>query len=145
MAQKKSSNAGIIAAATATAAAGVAAAAGYYFYASKNAKQHRKIASKWAGDFKKEVVKQAKKVKDLDQKAVIAAVESASEKFSQVRSAVDKKDLARAAKELRANWKSIVEELSSTAKGAKKSAKKAVASAKKSAKKAVSKAKKAVK
>ncbi len=118
---------GILAAAT-TAAAGMAAA-GYYFYASKDAQKNRKIASKWAGDFKSEVVKQAKRVKDLDQKALLAIVSDAATKYESVKS-IDKKDLARAAKELKTNWRELVDELGK-GQGAKKVAARITGSPKK--------------
>ncbi|MEO6536586.1 MAG: hypothetical protein ABIT47_02765 [Candidatus Paceibacterota bacterium] len=127
-------------------AAAAAAGAGYYFYGDKNAKKHRASASKWAKDMKNDVVKEAKKVKKLDQKAIATIVDRASAAYSTVRS-IDKKNLASAATELKKNWKEVQREIASAGKSATKSVKKTVASAKKSVKKVVKKAapKKAVK
>lgn len=125
-------------------AAGAAmAAAGYYFYASKDAKQHRKIAAKWAGNLKNDVVKQAKKVQNIDKAQLAAIVDKAAAAYETVRS-VDKNDLQKAAKELKSNWQELAAELASGMKQAKKTAKKTAAGAKKSATKAASKAKKTV-
>lgn len=98
-----------------------AAAAGYYFYASKDAKQNRKVVRKWASEFKTEVVKKARAMKDIDQKALVAIIADAASKYEQVRS-IDKKDLARAARELKTNWRAIVGEIQKNVQGAKKTA-----------------------
>lgn len=97
------------------AAAGVAAAAGYYFYGSKKAKDHRKIASKWASDMKKEVVKESKKLKDISPAEVAAVVDRVVETYKTVRS-VDAADLKRAANELKANWEMVKREIKTKTK-----------------------------
>ncbi|MDB5237908.1 MAG: hypothetical protein JWM46_178 [Candidatus Kaiserbacteria bacterium] len=126
-------------------AAGAAmAAAGYYFYASKDAKQNRKIAAKWAGNLKNDVVKQAKKVQNIDKAQLAKIIDQAAAAYETVRS-VDKMDLQKAAKELKMNWQELAAELTGGMKKAGTSAKKTVSNAKKSAKKAVSSAKKTVK
>lgn len=91
-------------------AAAAAAGAGYYFYADKNAKKHRQSASKWAQGMKKEVMKEAKKIKKLDKKAVAAIVDKVSAMYQGVRS-VDSKHLRAAAAELKRNWKEVGREI----------------------------------
>lgn len=132
-------------------AAAAAAGATYWFYGADNAKKHRKAASKWAKEMKADVVKEAKKLKALDQKAMTAIVNKASEAYAGARS-VDAADLKAAAAELKKNWRAIQNEISGGVTAAKKSATKAVkkatgskAAPKKSAKKAPAKAKKTAK
>ncbi len=91
-------------------AAAAAAAAGYYFYASENASGHRKLVSKWAGDLKRTVVREAKKVKKLNSVAIGKIVDEAAQAYHNVRS-IDQKDVSRAAAELKKNWKNIQAEL----------------------------------
>jgi len=91
------------------AAAGAAAAAGYYFYGSSKAKQHRKVAAKWANDMKKEVVREAKRLKKVDPKALARVVDSVASTYRGVRS-VNAADLKRAANELKSNWKLVHQE-----------------------------------
>ncbi len=124
------------------AAAAGAAAAGYYFYASKDAGKHRKIAAKWAGGLKADVLKKAKKLDKLDKKQLEMVIREAAAAYETVRG-IDKEDLTKAANELKGNWEAVAKELQ---KGAKKATKKAVVaskSAKKAVKKVVAKAKKA--
>lgn len=111
MANKKQMGvgAGMLAAAT----AGVAA--GYYFYASKDAKKNRKVAAKWAGDLKSDVVKQAKKVQDLDRAQMLAIIDQAATTYETVRS-LNRADLSRAVKELKSNWQNVVGEAKPAAK-----------------------------
>src|SRR3990167_3026215 len=84
-------------------AAAAAAGAGYYFYGDKKAKKHRQAASKWAQGMKKEVVREAKKLKRLDQKAMARIVDQAASVYEGAR-AIDRKDLRAAAGELKRNW-----------------------------------------
>ena len=121
----------------ATVATAGAAAVGYYFYASKDAAKHRKVAAKWAVNLKNDVVKQARKIKAFDQKMLAAVIAEAGKKYEAIQS-IDKKELAKAVKELKTNWQHLAAEL-------QKGAKKTVASAKKSATKTVKTVKKAVK
>jgi len=125
-------------------AVAAAAGAGYYFYGDKKAKKHRQAASKWVVGMKAKVVKEAKALKKLDQKAIGVIVENAASAYNNVRS-VDKKDLQRAAMELKKNWKEIEREVSLVTKKAKPVAKKAVKKAVAGVKKTVKKTKKAVK
>ncbi|HVW71558.1 MAG TPA: hypothetical protein VHB93_00185 [Candidatus Paceibacterota bacterium] len=139
----KRSHGGVGAGATAgLAAVGAAAAAGYYFYASDNAKKHRKQAAKWANSFKKEALREVRALQKVDARSVARAVDTAAATYATVRS-VDREDLARAAKELKANWQRIQAEATRTGKGAmkraKSTAKKAVKKGKKAVKKAVKK------
>jgi len=121
----------------AAAAAGVAA--GYYFYAGKGAKKNRRIAAKWASDMKRDIVIQAKKVRDLDRAQMLALIDAAATTYETVR-AVDRKEIARAAKELKNNWQDLAGELSPTLRAAGKraaaSARAGVSSVKKHAKQA---------
>lgn len=127
-------------------AAGAAAAAGYYFYGDKNAKKHRQAASAWAKGMKAQVVKEAKKVKKLDQKTMAAIVDSAAMAYAGARS-VNAADVKLAAAELKKHWQVIQKEVASEGRSVKKAVKKAVKkgakkAAKKTSKKAVKKAKK---
>jgi MetJ family transcriptional regulator, methionine regulon repressor len=137
-------------------AAAAAAGAGYYFYGSKHAGANRKKAAKWTADLEADVVKAAKKLKKLDQKAYATIVDEASKAYGSMTS-VSARDLDAAARELKQNWKNVERELSRTMKSKGTAAKKAVkktakkvvkavkkATAKKAAKKAPAKKKKAV-
>ena len=115
------------------AAAGAVAAAGYYFYGSKDAKKHRKVAAKWATGMQKEVLKQAKKLPKVDAKSVSATVDAVVATYQGARS-VNRDDLMRAAKELKANWKAVRDE-------ATRSGKRSVARGKKTVRKGAAKAK----
>lgn len=117
-------------------AAGAAAAAGYYFYGSKDAKSHRRVAVKWAGDMKKEVVKETKLLEKVSPKAFATIVDRVAKTYQQGARSVNGEDVKRAAKELKANWDLIQKE-------AKNTVRKGVSRAKKVAKKAVKKAKRA--
>ncbi len=122
-------------------AAAAAAGAGYYFYGSKDAKTHRKKVAKWAGDMKEDVVKRAKKLQKLDEKAYKAIVDESVKAYERVKS-IDKADLAAAAAELKSNWKTVERELARVGKKearvikkvGKETAKKTVKSVKKAAK-----------
>lgn len=109
-----------------------AAAAGYYFYASEDAKKHRKIAATWARDLKDDVVKQAKKVKNLDKRQMLKIIDNATDAYHSAKT-VDRKALMRAAKELKANWKLLVAEMGGAGKAVKRSVKKASKKARRSA------------
>ncbi|OGZ08659.1 MAG: hypothetical protein A2942_02610 [Candidatus Lloydbacteria bacterium RIFCSPLOWO2_01_FULL_50_20] len=115
------------------AAAASALGAGYYFYGSKHAAGNRKKAARWANDFKAEVVKKAKKVKKLDERAFHAVVDEAMKAYGTVRS-IDKADLRSLAAELKTNWKNVEREINRVAKSEKKvvgrAAKRAVKSVK---------------
>lgn len=117
------------------AAGAAAAAAGYYFYASKNAPQHRKKAAKWAGDLKRDVVREAKKLPKLDKATLAKAVDAATAAYATARS-IDKRDLLQAANELKRNWTRVVDEARGAVNGARAGAAKA---AKKSAPKKAAK------
>ncbi len=122
-------------------AAAAAAGAGYYFYGSKEATKHRKKVAKWAGDMKDDVVKRAKKLQKLDEKAYKAIVDESVKAYERVKS-IDKADLAAAAAELKSNWKNVERELARVGKKEVKVIKKA---GKKAAKKTVTSVKKAAK
>ena len=91
-------------------AAAAAAAAGYYFYASKDAKENRRIFSKWAQDLKADVLRRASKLGEIDRDAILAAIDQALAAYESVRG-VRQADLMRAGAELKENWQSIVSEL----------------------------------
>jgi len=86
------------------------AVATYYFYASKNAKQHRKQAARWSLQFKKEVIKQIDSAKATNQTAVASAIDKAAEMFENLR-AVDKSELLVAARELKAHWRDLAQDI----------------------------------
>lgn len=115
-------------------AAGAAAAAGYYFYGSKSAAKHRKVAAKWAGDMKKEVIREAKRLEKVSPQNFAKVVDAVAKTYQGARS-INAADLKRAAAELKANWKLVQGEV-------EKSGKKAVKKVKKVAKKAKAKARK---
>lgn len=128
------------------AAVAAAGAAGYYFYGSKNAKKHRSAAQKWAKDLKKDVVREAKKLKDLDEKALALIVDQASKAYKGV-SDISPEDLRNAVTELKGSWSQVRKEVRSRGASAKKAVKKATKkvvakkkAVKKTAKKAVKKA-----
>ena len=129
------------------AAGAAAAAAGYYFYAHKNAKKNRVAAAKWATDFKDDVVKQAGQIKNLDRAALVGIVDGVTKAYEGVRS-LDRKDVLKAAAELKDNWQKLREELNQSGKAAGREAKKAVeenaAAMKKTAKKVATKVRKAM-
>jgi len=113
--------------------AAAAAGAGYYFYGSKHATGNRKKAVRWANDFQADVLRNAKKLKKLDEHAYRTLVDEAMKAYENVRS-IDKADLRSAAAELKKNWKNMEREINRVAKTEKKVvgrvAKKAVKSVK---------------
>ncbi|HEX7651462.1 MAG TPA: hypothetical protein VF439_01980 [Candidatus Paceibacterota bacterium] len=121
----KKSNNGKIAAEVGAglAAAGAAAAAGYYFYGSDKAKQHRRVASKWAGDMQKQVVRETKKLGKVSAADVARIVDVATVAYGQARS-IDPSELQRAAAELKKNWELVRREAIGDAKRARTTAKK---------------------
>jgi hypothetical protein len=137
MATKKKTSKGMLAAeiGAAAVAAAAAAGAGYYFYASKDAKKHRKIAAKWADKLQKEVVREAKKVKTLDAKTVAMIIDDSAAAYATAKS-INRADLARAVKELKANWQKIaVARMPAKARKVVRKVKKTVKKVRKAAKK----------
>jgi hypothetical protein len=130
----KKTKMGIGVAAAAAAAAG--AAAGYYFYGSKNAKQNRVIAAKWAKDLKRDVLVQAKKVQKMDRATMTSIIDKAAAAYETMRS-IDRRELDRAVRELKNNWTILTSEVGG--RGAKKSAPKKRSAPKKAAKKSAKK------
>ena len=126
--------------AAAAAAVAAAGAAGYWFYGSKDAKKHRSATAKWAKNLQKDVVKEAKKLKDLDEKAMAVIVDQAAKAYKGLDD-VTPGDLRAAVSELKGNWESVKKELRRTAKKTVSSAKKTVkkAAPKKAVKKAAKK------
>lgn len=113
--------------------AAAAAGAGYYFYGAPKSSAHRKKAAKWAGDFKGEVLKKAKKLQKFDERAFHVIVDESAKAYERLKS-VDESDVRAAALELKANWKNVEKELSRVAKKSGGAAKKAVKVVKKSVK-----------
>ena len=105
-------------------AAAALAAAGYYFYASKNAEKNRQVAAKWAVDMKRDVVKRARALKNVDRAAVAAIVEQSARAYKGMRG-LDRSEVERAAKELKKNWQKIARELKKGGTSVKKAAKSA--------------------
>ena len=129
-------------------AAGVAAvAAGYYFYAHKNAKKNREAVAKWAVDFKDDVIEQAQQLKNIDRAALVGIIDGVTRAYESVRS-LDRKDLSRAADELKDNWQKLRAELKTTGEAASKEARRtmedAARTARKTARKVTSKVKKSM-
>lgn len=116
-----------------------AAAAGYYFYASKNAPKHRRVAARWAGGLKKEALREVKQLKKLDRAQVMKAIDAATAVYETARS-VDRKDVMRAAKELKNNWQDVVSEAVGAARSVSAAKKRIVKKAKTAAKKHVRRA-----
>lgn len=132
--QKAEIGAGVLAAVAA------ASAASYYFYGAKDAKKHRNATAKWAKGLKSDVVREAKKLKDLDEKAMAAIVDQAAKAYRGLDD-VTPGDLRAAVSELKGNWEHVKKELKRSTKKVSSSAKKAVkkAAPKKVAKKAAKK------
>lgn len=124
------------------AAVAAAGAAGYYFYGSKDAKKHRTATSKWATGLKKDVIREAKKLKKLDEAAMAAIVDEAAKAYKGIQE-VTPADLKAAVAELKGNWENVRKELRRTGTKATSSAKKTVkkVAPKKVAKKAPAKKK----
>lgn len=99
--------------ATGLAVAGAAAAAGYYFYGSKKAKAHRKIAAAWANDLKKEVIREAKRLRNATPKDFAKVVDTVAKTYLDARS-VNAADVKRAAHELKSNWEMVQREARKT-------------------------------
>ncbi len=119
-------------------AAAAAAGAGYYFYGSRDASKHRRKAAKWADHMKKEVVKEAKVLRKLDQKAIALIVDRAAKSYEGMRN-VKREDLMLAAHELKQNWKEIEKELKDAAGKSGKAVKKAAKTATRSSRRKVAK------
>lgn len=119
-------------------AAGAAAVAGYYYYGSKKAKQHRQLAAKWAGDMKKEVMREMKSLKTVNARDFAKIVDTVAGTYRGVRS-INAADLKKAANELKANLKMVQQEISKTGRASLSRSKKTV---KKITKKVVSKKRK---
>ena len=102
-----------------------AASAGYYFFGSKNAAKHRAKSAVWAKEMKRDVVKKAKTLKKLDERAYKAMVDEAMRAYVTMKS-VDKKDVQAAAKELKEGWEHIRAEVARTAKRGARTARSSV-------------------
>lgn len=115
---KKKTSKGKVAAGIAVGLA-AAAAAGYYFYGSKNAKHHRKIVTKWAGDMKKEVIRRAKGLKEMTERDFTKIVNAVANTYRGVKK-IDTADLERAASELKANWRAVQREIKQASRRTRK-------------------------
>lgn len=100
-----------------------AAAAGYYFYKSPDAKKHRQIASKWAKQFKRDVLVAARKAKKIDRKTLEGIVGSAAKTYRSLKN-VDRGELGRAIRELKNNWQNVAREVGKSLSASKKTVKK---------------------
>ncbi len=94
------------------AGAATAAAAGYYYFASDGATKHRSVAARWARELKSDVVRQARKIQDIEQADYLAIVDGATQMYARIRG-LDKNDLSRAAGELKDNWEWLRDEVAS--------------------------------
>lgn len=131
------------------AAAATAAGAFYAFGGKKGAKNRHKVV-KWAGDLKKDVVKQAKKVKKLDEQAYHAIVDEVANAYHAIQD-IDPDHVMAAAGELKDGFAHVRKELKRTTakaivgvKSEVKAVKKDVKSVAKSVAKSASTAKKVV-
>jgi hypothetical protein len=115
MANQKSDN-GMPAAAIAAgvAAAAGAAAAGYYFYGTKHAKKHRTAAAKWAGKMKNDVIREAKKVRALNEDVMHGVVDRVAAMYEARQ--IDPAELRAMTSELKKNWKKVRAETGGIAK-----------------------------
>ena len=120
-------------------AAGAAAiAVGYYFYASKNAKDHRQIAAKWAHKLKKEAVIKLSELNKLDKQSIAKVIDKVAVAYKTA-SNVKKEDLSQAVSELKANWAELKNELKKEVGQTKRTVSKASKGAAKNAKSTVKK------
>ena len=87
-------------------AAAAGAAAGYFFYAGKDAAKNRKVAAKWAGKLKTAVVKEAKTIGAIDRAAMMGIVDGVAKAYQGVRG-LDRRDLQKAAAQLKESWDAI--------------------------------------
>ena len=139
---------GIAAAVTGLAAAG---AASYYFLGDKNADKHRRKAAKWAKDMQKDVMKNAKKLKKVDEQAIKAVIDESMKAYKAIKD-VSAEDVEKAATELKNGWEHVAKEVRRVARANKakvaakvgKDVKKVTKVVKAAAKKAVPAVKKAV-
>ncbi len=106
-------------------ATATAAAAGYYFYGSKHAAGNRKKTSRFVNKLKADVVKNAKKMKKIDERAYHIIVDEAMSAYKNMKS-IDKHDLQSAAMELKQNWRAVEREINRVGKKEGKVARKAV-------------------
>lgn len=97
---------GIAAAVTGLAAAG---AASYYFLGDKNAEKHRRKAAKWAKDLQKDVLKNAKKLKKIDEQALRTVVDESMKAYKTLKD-VSTDDVEKAAAELKSGWEHLAKE-----------------------------------
>lgn len=105
-------------------AAGAAAAAGYYFYGAKNATKHRKAAVKWAHDMKRDVMREAKRVKGLGEDVMNATIDRVASSYTD---RVNSPELTAVVDEMKKNWRKLRDETTGGAPSAKKVAKRAPA------------------
>ena len=108
--QKKTSKGKI---ATGLAAASAAAAIGYYFYASTQAKQHRQVVATWAHTMKKDVIREARRLKNITPQEFAKIVDTVASTYEGIRS-ISAEDLKRAAHELKSNVKMVRDEIQHT-------------------------------
>lgn len=143
MAKKKTSPGKVAAGISAGLAAAGAAAASYYFYGSTQAKKHRKIVAKWANDMKNEVIREAKRLDEINPRDFARVVDTITDTYHGARS-IDAADLKRAANELKSNWKMVRREIQQASRTnvshAKAVGKRALVRGKKTVKKIVKKA-----
>jgi hypothetical protein len=126
------------------AAVGAAAAAGYYFYASKHAKEHRRVVAKWARNMKNEVVRESKRLTKATPREFAKVVDTVAKTYLDVRS-IDPRDVKDAAKELKDNWQTVMHEAQASGRTRIAGAKKKMSTRKSAAQKKTAKKKSAKK
>ncbi len=118
IAKKRGNGLGLAALATAT-AAGV-----YFLYGSKNATKNRKKIKGWTLKAKGEVLEKMEKMKNIDEADYKRIVDIITTKYKKLKT-VNTKEAETLAKELKARWKEISEDVSPK-KVVKKTTKKVV-------------------
>lgn len=108
------------------------AGAGYYFYASKDAVKHRKQLASWMVSFKKDVIRELRKLPKVDADSVGMVVDTVAKGYQSMRS-VDLGAMTLAVAELKQNWEKLAAEVA--APPARKTAKRSAAKKKKATKK----------
>jgi hypothetical protein len=103
---KRTTKKAVAAGAAGAAVLGAAAAAGYFYYASKNAKKHREAAARWASTLRRDVLREAKKLKDADRATWMRVIDGVADSYQKLRT-IDPEDLGAAAGELKANWERL--------------------------------------
>lgn len=118
---KKTSVAKVAGIAAAIAGVAAAGAASYYYLGSKDAEKHRKKTAKWAKDMQKDVVKKAKKLKKIDEQALMTIIDESAAAYKTLKD-VTVEDAEMAANELKSGWEHVAKEVRRVVKADKEKA-----------------------